>query len=199
MAYVDLNPVRAGIAATPEQSDFTSVRDRATAHKARQQLARAPENPTPEQKKLVERAQAESFRDDWLAPIGAPPDNQDGKSPASGGAACSHSGQPAPGHGPGELPPLLAHLSVDHYLELLDWTGREIRTNKRGHISDNLRPALERLDLDVEAWVENVEGYGSLFYRVAATLQRLGELAGATGRTWLHGHDGARRLYAKAV
>lgn len=28
MAYVDLNPVRAGIAATPEESDYTSIQER---------------------------------------------------------------------------------------------------------------------------------------------------------------------------
>ena len=34
---------------------------------------------------------------------------------------------------------------------------------------------------------------------LAGKLQRLGELAESTGRAWLHGHEGARRLYAKAA
>ena len=71
--------------------------------------------------------------------------------------------------------------------------------SKRGHISGELRPLLERLDLDVEAWVENVGNYGGLFHRVAGKLKRLGELAESSGRAWLHGHDGARRLYSKVA
>ena len=72
-------------------------------------------------------------------------------------------------------PPLLSHLSEEQYLELLDWTGRQIRAGKRGHLGPDLRPVLERLDLDVEAWVKNVECYGGLFHRVAGKLKRLKE------------------------
>lgn len=91
-----------------------------------------------------------------------------------------------------------AYAVMSNHLELLDWTGRQIRADKRGHLSPDLRPVLERLDLDVETWVENVERYGGLFYRLAGKLKRLDELARATDRAWLHGHRGARRLYAEA-
>ena len=199
MAYVDLNPVRAGIAATPEESAFTSAQDRAAACKARRQLARAPQIPTPPQAQLIERAKAESNRDHWLAPIGSSRDNLNATGPgASGGAARIPPGQPAAQPVFAAPPPLLAHLSDERYLELLDWTGRQIRADQRGHLSHHLRPVLERLDLDVEAWVENVESYGGLFHRLVGRLKRLQELAGATGRAWVHGHRGARRLYAQA-
>ena len=196
MAYVDLNPLRAGMAATPEQSDFTSIQDRAVAHKARQQLARAPQDPNSEQSALIETAKADACRDHWLAPIGGPPDEHPHREPKSSGK---------PEHGQPDqaaimaTPPLLTNLTIDQYLELLDWTGRQIRTGKRGHIAPGLRPVLARLELDVDAWVANVEAYGGLFRRIAGKTQRLGELARATGRAWLHGHCGARKLYAKTA
>ena len=190
MVYVDLNPVRAGIAATPEQSEFTS---------ARRQLARAPENPSPEQVPLIERAKAESRGDHWLAPIEPPPECWGAETDALRGATRRTHCSPASGSRSGDRPLFLARLSVDRYLELLDWTGRQIRAEKRGHISRELRPVLERLDLDVEAWVENVEGYGGLFRRVVGKIRCLGELADATGRAWIHGHGGARRLYSKTA
>jgi len=192
MAYVDLNPVRAGMAETPEQSDFTSAQDRAASRQARRQLARAPQNPNPQQADLIQRAREEAGRDRWLAPIGLPAANavngggQQGSGPTDGAAAAP---DPAP---------LLGHLDEESYLELLDWTGREIREGKRGHIPAGLRPVLERLDLDVDAWADNVERYGGLFHRVAGKLARLKELALTTGQAWFAGHRGASQLYAGA-
>ncbi|WP_189400208.1 transposase [Arenicella chitinivorans] len=39
------------------------------------------------------------------------------------------------------------------YLALVDWTGRSVRRDKRGAISEKLPPILERLDLDAASWL----------------------------------------------
>jgi hypothetical protein len=61
-----------------------------------------------------------------------------------------------------ELAGLFA-IEVCGYFMLLDWTGRELRADKRGSIPDNLAPIMERLGLNGLNWVETVRGFGRLF------------------------------------
>ena len=51
-----------------------------------------------------------------------------------------------------------------------------------------------RLELDVEAWVGNVERYGGLFYRLAGKLGSLRQAA-AAGLAQVRGRQGALQLY----
>ncbi|WP_325892214.1 hypothetical protein [Grimontia sp. NTOU-MAR1] len=39
------------------------------------------------------------------------------------------------------------------YLELVDWTGRQIRDDKRGHIDNTLQPILSRLGCTSAEWM----------------------------------------------
>ncbi|MGL4251798.1 MAG: alpha-amylase family glycosyl hydrolase, partial [Aeromonas sp.] len=102
MAYVDLNPIRAALADRPEQSNYTSIKQR-----------------------LDEEEHAVS-----LAPLLLP---------------FANSGQPE----------ALAYAFTD-YLILVDWTGRAIRADKRGHIPEGLAPILQRLGLDKGQWLRQV-------------------------------------------
>ncbi len=121
MAYVDLNPIRAKMAATPEGSDHTSVQ-------LRIQAALKGEQP----KKL-------------LPFIGNERDNQ----------------------------PNGIAFSLADYLELVDDTGRIIRDDKRGAISENCANVLTRLNIPHENWVKLISEFGQLFHGPVGTLQAL--------------------------
>jgi hypothetical protein len=43
-------------------------------------------------------------------------------------------------------------FNLTDYLELVDWTGRILREDKRGSISQDLPPILERLQIDPQHW-----------------------------------------------
>lgn len=102
MAYVDLNPVRAKLAATPETSDHTSI------------------------KKRVNQLKTGKYQLNQLAKfVGNPRKNM-----------------------PKGLP-----FQLKDYLELVDWTGRQLRENKRGAIDTRFPPILERLNINPRQWL----------------------------------------------
>jgi hypothetical protein len=76
-------------------------------------------------------------------------------------------------------------LSLGEYLELLDWTSRQIRDDKRGSIPDHLSPILRRMGLDAPAWCDLVKKFGCTFKRVAGTSEHLAEEASRRGQRWV--------------
>ncbi len=123
-AYVDLNPIRAGIANSLIDSDHTSIKRRC------------------EQSEKVEqpndlRQQAEGL----------------------------HAFAGNPRH---DMPNGLSFRLTD-YLELVDWTGRILRDDKRGAIPESTSKILEQLNIDLKHWCYLSQNFESQFKSLAGT------------------------------
>jgi hypothetical protein len=134
LAYVDLNPVRAGMAETSEASDHTSVQARI-------------------------KAMVDSGDDTALQPCHL---------------------MPFVGNPRAEMPKGLPFRLAD-YLELVDWTGRVMRDDKRGAIDSSLPPILERLQVDPKYWLHMTRHFESRFkglvgaaFQLQAACKKLG-------------------------
>ncbi|QGS50556.1 hypothetical protein [Shewanella putrefaciens] len=121
MAYVDLNPIRAKMADTLEQSDHTSIQLRIRAALKGEQ----PKN--------------------LLPFIGNERENQ---------------------------PNGIAFSLVD-YLQLVEDTGRIIRNDRCGAISDNSAKLLTRLNIQQDNWLKLITEFSKLFHGPVGTLQEL--------------------------
>jgi REP element-mobilizing transposase RayT len=152
MAYVDLNPIRAGIAVTPESSEFTSIYDRIRLLNAASEAAAL-------------------ANDDAAVPLLAFETN-------------------------GEIDTVIPYRLAD-YLELVDWTGRVVRADKRGSIRAGLPPILQRLNIDVEAWQLAMRPGGNVFGRAIGSLSYLRLHARTLGQAWVRGLRKAAQLYGR--
>ena len=127
MAYVDLNPIRAGMADTPETSSYTSVRERL---KPEFDLQQAIDDQT-ECNDLL----------DFTTPLKPllPFENRLVNEPQIG-----------------------ILFNFEEYLALVDWTGRIIRRDKRGHIDNALPPILKRLQITEDQWRINTTQFEAI-------------------------------------
>jgi len=114
MAYVDLNPIRAGLSETLEESAFTSIQER-----IRWYLESRDNGP---------EASASSFSDSTPAVSSASPKGQEGcRFDVSMVSLLAFTGT-------GEKVDGGLPFHFSDYLELVDWTGRAVRSDKRGFI-----------------------------------------------------------------
>ncbi|OUS13749.1 transposase [Gammaproteobacteria bacterium 53_120_T64] len=128
MAYVDLNPLRAKLASTPEHSHHTSIKKRICQAKKVRQV----NQPRQQEKSLMVFA-----------------------------------GNPRQTMPPG-LP-----CCLSDYLELVDWTGRQLRSGKRGSIDKNTPAILARLGIQSDNWLTLSSQFEGRFGRIVGTLQHL--------------------------
>jgi hypothetical protein len=88
------------------------------------------------------------------------------------------------------------NITVGDYLELVDFTGRQIAPEKPGKIAASEPAALTKLGLSKDHWTTKVKGIGSGYWRVVGALQDLQELAKELGLRTLYG-IGIARVLAK--
>ena len=118
--------------------------------------------------------------DSWLAPLTLQADHL-GDVPCTSGKRASDKG--------------LLSMTLDEYLQLADWSGRQLRANKRGAIPANLAPILKRLGIEGEELLNTLEDFPRLFRRLVGTAEQIIERAQEVGRRWMHGVESAARVF----
>jgi hypothetical protein len=74
----------------------------------------------------------------------------------------------------------LLPVSLDDYLTLLDWTGRQIPKDKKRSISSKLAPILQRLQINVDNRLETISEFDSRFTHVVGRVVDV-QIPSATG------------------
>jgi len=127
MAYVDLNPVRSGMADTPEASSYTSIQERL--------------RPAFDVQQAIDDQTASGDLLDFKAPLKPllPFENRLLNVSQAG-----------------------ILFDFEAYLDLVDSTGRMIRSDKRRYIDNALPPILDRLQITMDQWCINTTQFEAI-------------------------------------
>ena len=89
-------------------------------------------------------------------------------------------------------------MTAIEYFDLVDRSGRMLRSDKRGSIDVDLAPILLRIGAKPDAWLDTVSCFGSRFSLAAGLLSNLRTFAGQLSRHWLKGVVAARVAFASS-
>ncbi len=178
MAYVDLNPIRAGLCETLEESEHTSVQARIQAYVQSRDSQSAPN-------KTASSGTKTATCTDTTTEKG------DGKTNTPTAPLARFTGTAED-----RISSLPFHFS--DYLELVDWTGRAIRADKRGHIPKDVPPILKRMGVETDSWIDTVRHFRRHFYDYVGPPEAMERCSLTLGRNWLRGVGASRKLWGDA-
>jgi len=162
MMYVDLNPVRARVCDSLENSDFTSIQERIklyakTAKTKSRNKSKTVKSSNAKTKSLLPFIGNHSLKTDQLTGI---------------------------------------HFSLTDYFELTEWTGSAIRDDKKAHIPPHIKPILQKLGVQEDNWLNEVNNFGRHFGRVVGPAEMLTKMSNKLGLWWIRGSRNCQCLYA---
>ena len=133
-AYIDLNPVAAGTAKTPETSNHTSIKQRVShvCQKGKLDTLKSAQQGSITASRKIGNVE----QDHWLIPF------EDRRPHTNAKPASDREG-------------MLEKFTVGNYLLLVEYTGRLFRQGK-ARISDEIREIFERLETSFEKWIDLV-------------------------------------------
>ncbi len=94
-----------------------------------------------------------------------------------------------------EMPQGLPFVLTD-YLDLVDWTGRALRADKRGAIPVNLPPILQRLQIAPGHWITLTREFEARFAHLVGRIERVESACQQSGLRWARGTTNCRRLFS---
>jgi REP element-mobilizing transposase RayT len=168
MVYVDLNPIRAGLAESCEQSDYTSIQERmrvwGTENSAYRE-SREGSSTSMEENRCRDTQDGSAA---WLCSI-------EGTSWRDG----------------------ILGMTEKQYIDLVNESGRFVRGGKSGEMDAEFREILERMGIKAEAWGDTVSSFTTRFPFAAGLISSLRRMADRWGRQWLKGYASARIAFSE--
>jgi REP element-mobilizing transposase RayT len=175
MAYVDLNPVRAGIAETPEASSYTSIQVRIAGVAGPEQKQNQAREDTAVSETDIHLLDGQRLRSEVETRI-------------------LPQARLMPFDATSKIPWAVPFSSED-YLELVDWTGRAIRSDKPGHIPSGQPKILDRVGIDGERFIAYSECLLEEFGTAVGAPAAMIKLCARRQTKYLHGIRAARQMF----